>query len=397
MGQQYMNGRKNRTPGSIGGENLTRLAVSAALLTLAACGGGGGSDTANTQEPTNLQGVPDVAAANAGDVNANQSVIIEAKTDVAETAAGTPLVVSVLQNDSFAEDATMELVGQPANGTAVVLDNGDVEYTANVEFEGTDTVKYKIIDSEGRESLGTLYIAVVCADCAITPVASANPDGFAYCQGSNPDPDGDGYGWEDNASCVVPAIGAALDPLAAKADTLDIKAGEVKTVSPLRNDSIADRDNVQFAIDVQPIAGAILAAEAGVIVYQAPAEYSGTDSIVYSIKDKSGSTSVASIDFNVTCDSCVDYKGLRLSWPENPGAEGVEGYRVLFGADSNPLTSTVVSEVQVGDLEGVTPNVVFDLASDLNLTTSEGGCFMIKAYRGTEESEASEAACFSRG
>lgn len=382
-----MNGRKNRTPGSIGGENLTRLAVSAALLTLAACGGGGGSDT-ESLDLSNLQGVPEVAAAQSGD-----STSVDAQADVAEATAGTQIVVSILQNDSFAADAQMQLIGQPANGTAVLLANGDVEYTANADFEGTDIVEYVLVDGDGNESTGTLYIAVVLPG---TTTSTEDPSGLAYCLGSNPDPDGDGYGWEENASCVMPKIGAALDALTANSDAIDISAGEIKTVSPLRNDSIADRANVKFSIDTEPTTGTIIAAEAGVIVYEAPQDFKGVDSMVYSITDNNGATSVANIDFNITCASCTDYKGLRLTWPANPDDEDVDGYRVMFGSDENPLTSTVVSDIQVSSLNGEAPNVVFDLDADLNVVGGEGGCFMIQAYRGSEESEVSEAACFTR-
>ncbi len=384
-----MNGRKNRTPGSIGGENLTRLAVSAALLTLAACGGGGGSDT-DSLGLSNLQGVPEVAAAKSGD-----STGVDAQADVAAATAGTQIVVSILQNDSFAADAQMQLIGQPENGTAVLLANGNVEYTANADFEGTDIVEYVLVDADGNESTGKLYIAVVCETCSIG-TGNTDSSGMAYCQGSNPDPDGDGYGWEDNASCAVPQIGAALDALAARSDSIDIAAGDVKTVTPLRNDSIADRANVEFSIDVEPTSGNILAAEAGVIVYEAPKDFKGVDSMVYSITDKDGATSVANIDFNVTCASCSDYKGLRLTWPANPDDEDVDGYRVMFGSDENPLTSTVVSDILVANLNGEAPHVVFDLDADLNVVGGEGGCFMIQAYRGAEESEISEAACFTR-
>lgn len=385
-----MNDRQNRKPGSIGGENLTRLAVSTMLITLAACGGGGDGSDSDALDLSNLQSVPEIGAANSGD-----SVTMEAQTDVAEATAGTPLVVSILQNDSFTADARMQLVGQPANGTAVLLENGDVEYTADVGFEGTDSVDYVLVDAEGNQATGTLYIAVVCADCS-SSTKPVDPSGLAYCLGSNPDPDGDGYGWEDNASCVMPSIGAALDPLAARADVIDIAAGEVKTVSPLRNDSIADRANVRFNIDAEPSIGQIVAAEAGILVYAAPVDFKGVDSMVYSITDKYGASSVASIDFNVSCATCADNKGLRLTWAANPESENVDGYRVLFGSDENPLTSSVISEVQAASLNGEAPNIIYDLQNDLNIAGGEGGCFMIKAYRGNEESDASPATCFVR-
>ncbi len=377
-----MNDQKNRTPGSIGGENLVRLAVSTALLALTACGGGEDWDEA---QDLNTQTVPEIGAAQSGDNNA--------KADVAQTRAGSPIIVSVIQNDSLATDSQFALVGQPANGTATLLSNGSVEYLPDATFEGTDTIEYVIVAADGTREYGKLYVAVVCADCNLPDYATVDPSGFPYCLGTNPDPDGDGYGWEDNQSCVVPTAAAALGPLTAKTDVVDIMAGDTQTVTPLRNDSIADRATVSFSIDTGPTAGTIEAVEAGVLVYAAPDNYLGTDSMVYSITDASGDISMASINFNITCDTCIDYKAVKLTWPANPTSEAVEGYKVLFGSDENPLTSTEISDVAAGD----SPTVVFDLATDLNLSSNEGGCFMIQAYRGAEISEASEAACFTRG
>ncbi len=379
-----MNGRMIRTPRSLGKESLTRLAVSTALLTLTACGGGSQEADENLSA---LQSIPESAAAQNGELSA--------ETDVAEITAGNTVVVSILSNDSLAPDASLQLVGSPANGSAKLLPSGEVEYTPDDGFEGTDIVEYRLVDAQGNESAGKLYIAVVCAECNAPDPSTLDPGGLPYCFGDNADPDGDGYGWENNASCAVPEAGAALSPLAAKADSAELARGEVITLMPLRNDSIADRDNVRMNIETEPGHGSIEAVEAGIIVYAAPDDYYGADSLIYSITDVDGNTSVASIDFNITCDSCIDYKGVRLTWPANPEDEGVEGYKVLFGADENPLTSTQISDVKVTD--GGTPEVVFDLIEDLSLADSEGGCFMIQAYRGGEISEASEAACFTRG
>ncbi len=383
-----MNGRKNRTPSSKGRENLTRLAVSAALLSLAACGGGGTDDS--SIELSELQGVPAALAAESANINA--------ETDVAETVAGNSVTVSILQNDNFEATANLQLVGQPANGTAKLLANGDVEYVADANFEGTDSVDYVLIDAQGEKSTGTLYIAVVCADCTLDNVASApvSLSGEPLCE-SDSDADGDGYGWENNATCEVPRLGAALSTLSAKADSLNIAAGAVKTIAPLRNDSITDRASVQFAIDVPPSQGRIEAVDSGIVVYAAPKNFSGTDSMVYSIKDASGDTSVASIDFHVSCDSCVVPTGLLLSWPANSDSEAVDGYRVFFGPDENSFTSSLLSEVSVESLNGSAPNAIFDITKDLNVSGSEGGCFRVQAYRGAEESEQSDPVCFSLG
>ncbi len=389
-----MNGRMIRTYGSNGRENLTRLAVSATLLTLTACGGGGGGGDDTDLDLSNLQAIPPAIGA-AIDGN------MEAATDVAEIAAGDTISVGILNNDSIPAGTQLQLIGQPAHGAAQLLETGVLNYTANSDFEGTDSVDYILVAADGSQSRGTLYIAVACADCLTpatsTPVATANSNGEPYCVDPNSDPDGDGYGWENHRSCVLPATGAALPGLAAIADSVTMTAGTTTAVSAMRNDSIADRSSTKFAIDAQPSAGTIEAAEAGVVVYTAPANFEGTDSLVYSLTDASGNTSVANIDFNVECPLCSTLEGLRLSWPANPANENVEGYRVFFGPDENAHTSTMLTEFKTSDFTGSAPNAVYDFANDLNVSGTEGGCFRVTAIRGGEESEPSDPICFTLG
>jgi len=254
------------------------LAVSAALLTLTACGGGGGSsDDTIAPDLSNLQDIPpSIGAATDGSINA--------ATDVAEIAAGKAITVGILNNDTVLPGSKFQLIGQPANGSARLLDNGELEYVANVDFEGTDSVEYALVAADGTLSRGMLYVAVACADCEIAPpapaaaLAATDEFGNSYCIGGNSevDPDGDGYGWENNASCVVrPAGAVALNTLSANADSVTLDAGTTTAVPALRNDSIADRSSVEFAIDVQPTNGVVEAADAGVVVYTAPANFEG--------------------------------------------------------------------------------------------------------------------------
>ena len=395
-----MNGRMIRTYGSNRCENLTRLAVSAALLTLTACGGGGSSDDATAPDLSNLQDIPpSIGAATDGSISA--------ATDVAEIAAGQAITVGILNNDTVPPGTKFQLIGQPANGTARLLDNGELEYIANVDFEGTDSVEYALVAADGTLSRGMLYVAVACADCEVAPpapaaaLAATDEFGNSYCIGgiSEVDPDGDGYGWENEKSCVVRPAGAgvALNTLAANSDSVTLEAGTTTAVSALRNDSIVDRASVKFAIDVQPTNGVIQAADAGVVVYTAPENYQGTDSLVYSLTDTAGNTSVANIDFNIHCATCSTKEGLRLSWPANPVNENIESYRVFFGPDENVFTSTQLSEIKVGDFGGSAPNAIYHLENDLNVSGNEGGCFRVTAVRGSEESEPSDPICFNLG
>jgi len=61
------------------------------------------------------------------------------------------------------------------------------------------------------------------------------------------------------------------------------------------------------------------------------------------------------------------------------------------------FTSTQLSEIKATDFNGSAPNAVYDLANDLNLSGSEGGCFRVTAVRGAEESEPSDPICFDLG
>ena len=386
-----MDFRKIRTHGSNGCENLTKLAVSTALLALTACGGGGSGEDEASLDLSNLQEIPpSIGAATDGN--------IDAATDVAETAAGQAITVGILNNDNIPAGAQFQLIGQPANGTAELLSSGEVRYTADSDFEGTDSVDYILVGADGTQSEGTLYIAVACADCLLEApaqvVATEDSDGNPYCKSDDADPDGDGWGWENDQSCV-PFIGAAVPALAAKSDSVSLIAGSTTAVSALRNDTIADRSSVTFAIDVQPSSGVIEAAEAGVVVYTAPDDFEGTDSLVYSLTDADGNTSVANIEFNVDCPFCEVFEGLRLSWPANPASENVESYRVFFGPDENTHTSTMLTEVDAADFTGSAPNAVYDLAGDLNIQGGDGGCFRVTAVRGSEESEPSNPVCFT--
>jgi|GEM_PF-4178971 len=411
-----MNSRILRTNGSIGRENLTRLAVTAAILTLTACGGGGdggidedtaldlsslqqGAASIGEETPldlSNLQQVPpSIGAAT------DSSVLAEA--DVAEAEAGKAIVVGILNNDSIPTGTQFQLVSQPENGTAVLLDSGELQYTPDADFEGTDIVEYVLVGANGDEARGQLFIAV-CADCDLDQpaLAAATPSisdsGNPYCLTDDADPDGDGFGWENDESCQVPPEGGfPTTALTANTDNVTLDAGTSTAVSALRNDIIADRDTVEFSIDVEPNNGRIEAADSGVVVYTAPDNFAGTDSIVYSLTDRAGNTSVANIDFNIECDSCVTMKGLRLSWPANPASENVDSYRVFFGSDENLHTSTPMSEVDAGDFTGSAPNIVYDLSNDLGISGTEGGCFRVTAVRGSEESEASDPICFKLG
>ncbi len=349
-----MHGNTNRKPGH--SRRFSRLGLTttatATVLLLAGCGGGGG----DSELPITSQIAvpPEFAAAQAGELSAS--------TDIKEIVAGQATTISLLSNDTFADQETeLQLLGSPEFGTVELLDNGEISYTANEDFEGTDKITYRLVDSLGDSSTSTVFLSVACAGCSL---------------------DGEGdQSW-----------------LQANADSVDVNAGQHAAIAPMRNDQIPDRDTVSFRLDADPVEGMIEARAGGVVVYKAPDNFDGSDTIVYSIRDAIGNQSMASIQINVACPLC-GVAGVELSWPANAAEENIAGYRIYFGPDENEHTSTMLREIRVTSrgFDADTPSLTFNPVTDLNLGGRDSGCFRISAIRGGEESAQSSATCFTLG
>ncbi len=76
-----------------------------------------------------------------------------------------PISITVLKNDSDPNDnlnpSSLTIVTQPSNGRLEVnLDTGEVEYTPNTGFEGTDSFSYQVCDTEKLCDTATVTITV---------------------------------------------------------------------------------------------------------------------------------------------------------------------------------------------------------------------------------------------
>ncbi len=75
------------------------------------------------------------------------TVYVGVEPDVAETVAGEPVIIDVLENDTA--DGVPTISQQPENGTVVVNEDGTVTYTPNPDFSGEDTFFYTLtVDGE---------------------------------------------------------------------------------------------------------------------------------------------------------------------------------------------------------------------------------------------------------
>ncbi|PLW86025.1 hypothetical protein C0029_06110 [Halioglobus japonicus] len=79
------------------------------------------------------------------------STPVDAIDDEASTDAGVPVVISVENNDIFAEGEDVISISQPENGVAILNDDDTVTYIPNEGFSGTDTFTYTATNPDGTQ------------------------------------------------------------------------------------------------------------------------------------------------------------------------------------------------------------------------------------------------------
>jgi hypothetical protein len=121
-----------------------------------------------------------------------------AANDTASTTQGVPVVINVVGNDTdlggAIDPTSVVIVAQPAGGTAecVAPCAGQVTYTPNATFFGTDTFRYTVADNTGaRSNEATVTVRVNGLPIAVND--SASSAGLAVninVLGNDTDPDG---------------------------------------------------------------------------------------------------------------------------------------------------------------------------------------------------------------
>ncbi|OWY25259.1 tandem-95 repeat protein [Sphingobacteriales bacterium UPWRP_1] len=85
-----------------------------------------------------------------------------ANNDMAETAAATPVTISVLANDTDPEGMPLTISGTlaPNNGSVITNANGTITYTPNPGFTGIDHFSYIVCDAQGLCATASVAVAV---------------------------------------------------------------------------------------------------------------------------------------------------------------------------------------------------------------------------------------------
>lgn len=195
-----------------------------------------------------------------------------AANDTATTPRSTPVLIDVLANDRDPENQILSIgtVSAPGNGTAVVV-SGQVRYTPNAGFAGTDTFTYTAVDPDGNSATATVTVTVSnAAPRAVNDVAST----------------------ATNTPVDINVLANDSDP---EGDALTL----VSVTAPGNGTAVISGERVRYT----PNTG-----------------FSGSDTFSYTVRDSFGATSTANVTVNVAAnqaptaatDEALTSKGLAV-------------------------------------------------------------------------------------
>ena len=262
---------------------------------------------------------------------------------------------TVATNDSTTSGGKLvyEKASDPTNGTLIFNADGTYTYTPNENFNGTDSFTYTVKDpASGEESTQTVTITVdpvnddpvAGKDDKITPedqpvsgkvpVTDVDGDKLTYTLGEPPkngevtiNPDGSytytpdpNFNGEDsfivtvddgNGGVVEVPIKVTVTPvqdLTGQDDTATVKEDEVLDGTVATNDSTTSGGKLVYEKASDPTNGTLIFNADGTYTYTPNANFNGTDSFTYTVKDPaSGEESTQTV--TITVDPVQDLTG----------------------------------------------------------------------------------------
>ncbi len=302
-----------------------------------------------------------VTATDAGGLSATQTfswtITNPAPTAVNDTTLvvneDTPgTTINVLANDSDPDGDPLTITSASAtNGTVVVNANGTISFTPNANFNGNDTITYTISDGQGGTATATIPVTINAVNDAPVPVgtlpAQTNVDATS---GINVATAG-GFTDADNATLTYSATGLpaglSIDSATgAITGTIDRSASQggaagvysvtvtardaagaattqtfnwtvtnpgptatnntastnedapIPAINVLANDSDPDGDPLTVTA-ASAVNGTVTINADGTLLYTPNANFSGSDTITYTISDGQGGTATATVAITV--------------------------------------------------------------------------------------------------
>ncbi|MFA5941428.1 MAG: retention module-containing protein, partial [Sinimarinibacterium sp.] len=346
--------------------------------------------------------------------------------DAIDTPEDTPITIPVLGNDSDidGDPLTITDVTQGVNGTVTIGADGNVIYTPNPGFNGSDSFTYTVSDGNGGTDTATVTVNVGAVndapdavdDVVGTPedtpitipvlVNDSDPDGdpltvTGVTQGANGTvtigPDGnpiytpnegfngtdsftytisDGQGGSDTATVTV-NVESVNDGPDAVDDTVNTPEETPITIPVLVNDSDPDGDPLTVTGVTQGANGTVTIGPDGNPTYTPNAGFNGSDSFTYSISDGNGGTDTATVTVNVGGVNDPP-AGTELPDQTSNDADFVSGVSVagaFSDADGDTLTYSATGlppglsiDSDTGVISGTIDHSASDLSNDDNNT-----------------------------
>ncbi|MEO0444720.1 MAG: Ig-like domain-containing protein, partial [Verrucomicrobiota bacterium] len=260
--------------------------------------------------------------------------------DTATTAEDTAVDIPVLSNDSDVEGTpSVTAVTDGSHGTVSINPDGTVKYTPEANFHGTDTFTYTITDSDGDTDTATVSVTIASendppvavddsasttednavditvlsndSDVEDTPTVTAVTDGSHGTVSINPDgtvkytPEANFHGTDtftytisdsegatDTATVTV-TVASVDDFPEAKDDAFSTDEDVVLSGDLATNDTLSGDGGNLFGKVTDPSHGSVTVNADGTFDYTPDAEFSGTDSFIYSLTDANGDVSNA--------------------------------------------------------------------------------------------------------
>ena len=343
-----------------------------------------------------------------------------AANDVATTAEDTPIAsINVLGNDSDPDADPLSVVSATAaNGTVTINANGTLKYVPNANFNGTDTISYKISDGQGGFANAIVTITVTPVNdaptaTAIPPRASVDAATVSVpVAGNFSDVDGDtltfsatglpaGLTINPTTGVISGTIDRSASQVAGGIYNVAVTASDGKggtvtssfawtvtnpgptatndlastnedtpvTVAVLANDSDPDADPLTVTSATAPNGTVVINAN-GTITYTPAANFNGTDTITYKISDGQGGTSTATVTVTVNAvndppvakplPGQTNLDSQIISLPVASAFSDVDGDVLTFGATGLP------AGLAINAATGVISGTIHHSASQVN-------------------------------